>query len=76
MLIRIHTIFKNYPPNEFPKLYPESIDKFLINFGTKSEDFDYNKFIRWHEKNIKENQKKCIEKLKKICNSLIINYII
>ena len=28
MLIRIHTIFKNYPPNEFPKLYPESIDKY------------------------------------------------
>ena len=28
MLIRIHTIFKNYPPNKFPKLYPESIDKY------------------------------------------------
>ena len=28
MLIRIHTIFENYPPNEFPKLYPESIDKY------------------------------------------------
>ena len=28
MLIRIHTIFKNYPPNDFPKLYPESIDKY------------------------------------------------
>lgn len=28
MLIRIYTIFKNYPPNEFPKLYPESIDKY------------------------------------------------
>ena len=28
MLIRIHAIFKNYPPNEFPKLYPESIDKY------------------------------------------------
>ena len=28
MLIRIHTIFKNYPPNEFPKLYPESIDEY------------------------------------------------
>ena len=28
MLIRIHTIFNNYPPNEFPKLYPESIDKY------------------------------------------------
>jgi hypothetical protein len=28
MLIRIHTIFKNYPPIEFPKLYPESIDKY------------------------------------------------
>ena len=28
MLSRIHTIFKNYPPNEFPKLYPESIDKY------------------------------------------------
>ena len=28
MLIRIHTIFKNYPPDEFPKLYPESIDKY------------------------------------------------
>jgi len=28
MLIRIHTIFKNYPPNEFPKLYPESIEKY------------------------------------------------
>ena len=28
MLIRVHTIFRNYPPNEFPKLYPESIDKY------------------------------------------------
>ena len=28
MLIRIHTIFENYPPNEFPKLYPESIEKY------------------------------------------------
>ena len=28
MLIRIHTILKNYPPKEFPKLYPESIDKY------------------------------------------------
>jgi len=28
MLIRIRTIFENYPPNEFPKLYPESIDKY------------------------------------------------
>ncbi len=28
MLIRVHTIFNNYPPNEFPKLYPESIDKY------------------------------------------------
>ena len=28
MLIRIHTIFENYPPSEFPKLYPESIDKY------------------------------------------------
>ena len=28
MLIRVHTIFKNYPPNDFPKLYPESIDKY------------------------------------------------
>ena len=28
VLIRIHTIFKNYPPNEFPKLYPESIEKY------------------------------------------------
>ena len=28
MLIRIYTIFKNYPPDEFPKLYPESIDKY------------------------------------------------
>ena len=28
LLIRIHTIFKNYPPNEFPKLYPESIEKY------------------------------------------------
>ena len=28
MLIRIHEIFKNYPPNEFPKLYPESIAKY------------------------------------------------
>ena len=28
MLNRIHTIFNNYPPNEFPKLYPESIAKY------------------------------------------------
>ena len=28
MLIRINTIFKNYPPNDFPKLYPESIEKY------------------------------------------------
>jgi MFS family permease len=28
MLIRIHTIFGNYPPSEFPKLYPESIEKY------------------------------------------------
>ena len=28
MLIRIHTILKNYPPKEFPKLYPESIEKY------------------------------------------------
>jgi len=28
MLIRIHTIFENYPPNQFPKLYPESIEKY------------------------------------------------
>ena len=28
MMIRIHTIFKNYPPNDFPKLYPESNDKY------------------------------------------------
>ena len=28
MLIRVYKIFKNYPPNEFPKLYPDSIDKY------------------------------------------------
>ena len=28
MLLRVHTIFENYPPNQFPKLYPESIDRY------------------------------------------------
>jgi hypothetical protein len=28
MLSRIYTILKNYPPNDFPKLYPESIEKY------------------------------------------------
>ncbi len=28
MLIWIHSIFENYSPNEFPKLYPESIEKY------------------------------------------------
>ena len=28
ILIRIHTIFKDYPPNKYPKLYPESIEKY------------------------------------------------
>ena len=36
--------------------YPSSIDKELINFGTKSENFDYNEFIRWHEKNMETNK--------------------
>ena len=31
--------------------YPGSVDKLLINFGTKSEDFNENDFIEWHEKN-------------------------
>jgi len=35
--------------------YPESIDKFLINFGTKSEEFKEDEFIKWHESNITEN---------------------
>ena len=36
--------------------YPESVDKFLIDFGTRSEKFDENKFIKWQEKNIEENK--------------------
>ena len=28
MLLRVHTIFENYPPNQFPKLYPEPIDRY------------------------------------------------
>tara|TARA_Y100000590_G_scaffold361850_1_gene418700 strand:- start:146 stop:1324 length:1179 start_codon:yes stop_codon:yes gene_type:complete len=35
--------------------YPESVDKSLIDFGTKSEEFDEDGFIKWHEKNIEEN---------------------
>lgn len=36
--------------------YPPSVDKELVDFGTKSEDFDEDGFIRWHEKNIEENK--------------------
>tara|TARA_Y100000593_G_scaffold95015_1_gene198274 strand:- start:23621 stop:24727 length:1107 start_codon:yes stop_codon:yes gene_type:complete len=36
--------------------YPESIDKFLIDFGTRSEEFKENKFINWHEKNIEDSK--------------------
>lgn len=43
--------------------YDISVDKLLINFGTKSEDFDYNKFIRWHEDNVKENNGKTEQRM-------------
>ena len=36
--------------------YPESVDKFLIDFGTRSEEFEEDKFIRWSEENSKENK--------------------
>jgi hypothetical protein len=36
--------------------YPPSVDKILVDFGTKSEEFDENGFIKWHEKNIEENK--------------------
>ena len=36
--------------------YPESVDKFLINFGTKSEEFDEIGFNTWHKKNIENNK--------------------
>tara|TARA_Y100000361_G_C11146332_1_gene338251 strand:- start:87 stop:1277 length:1191 start_codon:yes stop_codon:yes gene_type:complete len=36
--------------------YPESVDKFLIDFGTSRKNFKEFKFSRWHEKNIKENK--------------------
>tara|TARA_Y100001963_G_scaffold160112_1_gene267950 strand:- start:3526 stop:4707 length:1182 start_codon:yes stop_codon:yes gene_type:complete len=35
--------------------YPESVDKLLIDFGTKSEEFSENEFIEWHEKNMEKN---------------------
>lgn len=36
--------------------YPESVDKVLIDFGTKSEEFKVDKFIEWHESNVIENK--------------------
>jgi GT2 family glycosyltransferase len=36
--------------------YDTSIDKVLIDFGTKSEEFKETEFLRWHEKNIEENK--------------------
>ena len=36
--------------------YPPSIDKELVDFGTRSEEFNENGFLQWHEKNI-ENKK-------------------
>ena len=41
--------------------YPESVDKFLIDFGTKAEDFEEFKFIRWNEENMEQNKRR-IEK--------------
>ena len=35
--------------------YPESIDKFLIDFGTTSEEFEEDNFIKWHESNVTKN---------------------
>ena len=36
--------------------YDTSVDKVLIDFGTKSEEFKETEFLRWHEKNIEENK--------------------
>ena len=36
--------------------YPESVDKFLLDFGTKSEEFEENNFIKWSEQNAETNQ--------------------
>ena len=36
--------------------YPASVDKFLIDFVTTSEEFGEYKFNKWHEKNIKDNK--------------------
>tara|TARA_B100000287_G_scaffold114172_1_gene106297 strand:+ start:2366 stop:3562 length:1197 start_codon:yes stop_codon:yes gene_type:complete len=43
--------------------YPGSVDKLLINFGTKSEDFDEGKFIKWHEENMKKNENKTEQRM-------------
>ena len=43
--------------------YPESVDKFLIDFGTRSEEFEEDKFIEWHDKNIKENKNRTEQRM-------------
>ena len=43
--------------------YPESVDKFLIDFGTRSEEFEEDQFIGWHEKNIKENENRTEQRM-------------
>ena len=41
---------------EPPVGYPESVDKVLMNFGNDSSHFKHYDFIKWHEKNMEENQ--------------------
>ena len=36
--------------------YPPSVDKELVDFGTKSEDFDEGGFLKWSEKNTEDNK--------------------
>ena len=43
--------------------YPPSVDKFLINFGTKYNQFQENDFIKWHDKNIDENKNRTEQRM-------------
>jgi len=36
--------------------YPESVDKFILDFGKESENFDVYGFNKWHEQNIEDNK--------------------
>ena len=43
--------------------YPESVDKLIIDFGTKSENFKEKEFLNWSEKNSIENKGKIEQRM-------------